>query len=385
MSELWKQANPAKANPQSGVDPNLLLRRLETALAIGKLAKARNILQRICSRPGYAARHFSEIEAVLRKHDELALLDDTLLENSSLVEHTGKSTSQIENIAEHPGALEAWREAAGSRPETSSTKTKLAAAPVSFIDRVRQKAGELVPDGRIVDRLFERRRQHDMARDQWVEDFRFATALETLTKNGNFTAGDMNAMFSAGTKQTITSLTRDGRSRLYVIGHVGFTTARNHFIKTYLKNSIPFRRKLDRPPYVWDQDDGRTALFVCLRALSSGTSVILAPDGPVGEIRAPIQVAGCQTSMATGGIFLAHETKADVIWLNIVYRNEKFVAVLEKAPVPLPKERLKDYQIRFVAFYEHMLNQYFTGEAASIVMRNRWQSAFLGRPSQGED
>ncbi len=385
MSDFRKQANPAKATLQSGVDPHFLLHRLETALANGKLANARNILDRMCGSPGYAGRHFREIEAVLRKNDQLALLNDALRETSSLAGLTGKSAGQIEDIAEHPGVREAWREAVKSRPETSSAKTKLAAAPVSFIDQVRQKAGKLVLDNRIVDILFERRRHHDMARDQWVEDFRFATALETLTNDGNFPAGDLNAMFSAGTRETITSLTRDGRSRLYVIGHVGFTAARNHFIRTYLKNSIAFRRKRDRPPYVWDLDDGRTALFACLRALSSGTSVIMALDGPVGEIRAPIRVAGCQASIATGGIFLAHETRADVWWLNIVYRNEKFVAVLEKAPEPSPKERLKDYQIRFVAFYEHMLNQYFTGEAASIVVRNNWRSAFLGSPSRGED
>ena len=341
---------PVTDSTPSGDDLHPLLQRLALALAAGKLARTRQILTRIASSPPFMERHRADVEGLLRQHGQTAMLEDILSEAAGEETLTGQPAAS-----------------AAPAPERS------AAAPAPFMALVQRKARELDLDSQLVDRLFPYRQQQDMTLEEWMEGFRFAAALEALTDDGTFPSRDMAAMFHPATADTMARLTEDGKARLYVIGHVGFTAARNHFIRAYLKNSIPFRRQLDKPPYVWAKDDGRTALFSCLRALTAGTSVILAADGPVGDIRAPIKVIGCDTSMATGGVFLAHESKVEVVWLNIVHDNGTFAVELEKAPEPLPRERLKDYQVRFVAFYESMLNRYFTGAPSNIVMRNRWR------------
>ncbi|WP_373502104.1 hypothetical protein [Aestuariivirga sp.] len=366
-------------------DLHPLTRRLSLTLAAGEPEMMRQVLTRVCTSPAYMGRHFAAVEELVREHGQVPLLKELLLEAADQEMLTGKPAAQVEDFARREGFLDALRIAA--RPEAAAPPEpeSIAVAPAPFMDRVQRKASAMHIEYRLVDRLFPYCRHQDLTIADWMEGFRFAAALEALTDDEAFPAHDMAELFHPSTEEMMARLTEDGRARLYVIAHAGFTAARNHLFRTYLKNSIPFRRQLDKPPYVWAKDDGRTALFSCLRALTSGTSVILAADGPVGDIRAPIQVIGCDASMATGGAFLAHESKVDVVWLNIAQQHGRFMVELERAPATLPKERLKDYQVRFAAFYESMLNRYFTGAPSNIVMRNRWRSAFLGDPIEDED
>ena len=103
----------------------------------------------------------------------------------------------------------------------------------------------------------------------------------------------------------------------------------------------------------------------------------------MGTLRSAVEVAGSEAAISTGAVFLAHETRLEVFWLNIEFTDGCFVPVLVKAPQALPKEKLKDYQLRFVNFYQDMLNRYFTGDPANLVIRNNWKVAFLGRPARG--
>ncbi len=361
---------------------DLPYQRLAAALADDRPAKARNILNRIIGRRGFDGERLNEIDGLLIRHGCAHLLKDALLEAATSGHLPEEVLPELESYAERHGFLDAWHQAIAN---TAASAAPMTANAPSFEERVRQRARTVGLDERIADKLFSLRQRQDMTREEWEEKLRFAKAIEAITDEAGFTSDELDALFAPETKDAISRLTQDGRSRVFIIGHVGFTAARNHFIRRYLPKSIPFRTKHDRPPYVWEEGDGRTALFACLKALSAGTSIVLAADGPVGEVRSPITVAGCPATIATGGAFLAHESKASAIWLNIIWKDGVFAAVLEPGPDPLPKERLKDYQARFVGFYERMLNEYFSGDPSSIVIRNRWRAAFLGRTPRGED
>ena len=355
-----------------------LIGKLERALAQGNTAKTERFLGSICGRPALIAASLGDVERLLGEHGQLKLLEAAILNSLAAVEHTQRSLRQLEDFAIRHQFLDAFQQALAQETVIAEPPGTSTGEPATLLDRAERLTGRIEVDARLGEALFPHRRQPDMPREVWERGLRFAAALEALTISKDFGDLEMAALFHPDTRDRLRQITEDNAVALFVTGHFGFTRARNYFIREFLRNSIPFRRKLNRPPYVWEQNDGRTALFCCLRALSSGTSVILAADGPIGDIRAPMQILGCNASMATGGVFIAHEAKVNVIWLNIEFRDGYFEASLVKAPLPQPKERLKDYQVRFVRFYETMLNQYFSGDPRNIVIRHTWKRAFLG-------
>ena len=368
-----------------------LMRKLEKALAQGNIARTERFLGSICGHSALIAASLDDVERILGEHRQIELLEAAILNSLTAVEHPRRILRQLKDFARRHKFLDAFQqaltreqpldeEAAAAAPLGASTD-----GPETIAARAEHLVGQTEVDARLVEVLFPHRRQPGMSREVWERGLRFAAALEALTDSRGVDSSEMAALFHRETRDTLRQVTGDNAVALFIIGHVGFTGARNYFIRKFLKNSIPFRPKLDRPPYVWEQDDGRTALFCCLRALSSGTSVVLAADGPMGDTRAPMQILDCNASMATGGAFLAHEAKVNVVWLNIEFRDGYFEATLVKAPLPQPTERLKDYQPRFVSFYETMLNQYFSGDPRSIVIRKKWRSIFLGRDIEEQD
>lgn len=358
-----------------GTDQHPLLNRLSEALAERHSVRIERTLQLICSRPALLSRRFGEIEQLMLVHGKQAVLAAVIRKAIA----SGQVPQKIQNkIAEAGGPELGYGKTFFSAEDDNARPAgdiSQHAGPI--VDRAWQHTDEININTKLVEKLFACRQQTSMPRSDWEHRFRFAAALESLTDDYAFSDAEMAPLFHPDTGKRLQEVA-DRQAALYVIGHVGFTAARNYFIRKFLKNSIPFRPSLNRPPYVWEKNDGRTALFCGLRALSSGTSIVLAPDGSMGTLRSPVEVLGSEASISTGAIFLAHETKLAVIWLNVEFRNGCFVPILMKAPQALPKEKLKDYQLRFVNFYQDMLNQYFTGDPDNLVIRNRWKATFLG-------
>ena len=370
----------AAGGGSGGAGRHPFLDRLENALTETRVVKIERLLQSICGRPALLSRHFGEIEQLMRAHGRQAVLDAAVrkaIASGDIPEAMLKKFAGAGSPARTDGTSVFPPAAGNARPPADVWRNA-----GTIVERAWQLADEITIDPRLAEKLFTRTQMPNLTREVWERGFRFAAALESLTGDKGFRGEEMAALFHPETGTRL----RDANNQqpaLYVIGHLGFSAARNYFIRKYLKNSIPFRPSLNRPPYVWELNDGRTALFCGLRALSAGLSIIVAPDGPMGTLRSAVDVAGSEAAISTGAVFLAHETRLEVFWLNIEFTDGCFVPVLVKAPQALPKEKLKDYQLRFVIFYQDMLNRYFTGDPANLVIRNRWKATFLGDAQQG--
>jgi lauroyl/myristoyl acyltransferase len=122
--------------------------------------------------------------------------------------------------------------------------------------------------------------------------------------------------------------------------------------------------------------DTRASLFAGLKALLAKKILLLAPDGKQGSQNVTISVLGKETSMGHGAAFMAYESKCDIFWLAMTSDGNHFIPEMVAGPRRADAESFSDFQMRFVRFYEKMLNDSFSGDPGNLVPAPRWAKVF---------
>lgn len=315
-----------------------VLQSLEEALASGNGEEAHRILTYVCERKPLLSAMLGDIKKTCAGHGAPGLLHQAY-ERLRLVP-LEEDLFDVSDIVE--GRVGFWERANAIAPRLPS----------------RERSGS---------RLFRLRRDKSIQEPEWTWRFRLALAIEDLSNLLTNHPSHLVKLYHPESKRLLAEVTPPGKSALYLVAHSGFTPARTFFITDLMPENLQFRRAMNRPPYVWKQDDAKTALFCCLKALQAGLPVLVAPDGPMGGTRADIAVTGRPQSIATGAFYLAYEAKVPVVWLNMTVKDDWFVPEVVAGPTAEPGEKLKAFNQRVLAFYEERLNAFYTGDPINLV------------------
>lgn len=125
--------------------------------------------------------------------------------------------------------------------------------------------------------------------------------------------------------------------------------------------------------------DVRGALFAALRSLQDGGVLLMASDGPDGKITGTLNVLGAAAPAGEGAAYLAYATNCNTGWYTVVRRGDKFVPVVEPGPKKNTGESFGDFKERLHGFYAGKIEEIFTGDPGSMVLRPGWSRVFHAR------
>jgi lauroyl/myristoyl acyltransferase len=222
-----------------------------------------------------------------------------------------------------------------------------------------------------------------------VKSAKTAFAVQHLILAGKISEAAQNELVDVSAKQAALAQLNPSNGALVLLCHAGFSTARFSFLKGHVDNLVYMAStSLSKPRGAGMSDrisinaDARAGLFAGLKALMGKKVVLLSPDGKQGSQKCSISVLGKQTRIGDGAAFLAYESKCDTFWFSMNRSKDRFVPVMIRGPARLGSESFPTFEIRFVRFYEKMLNDFFSGDPRNLLMAPRWAKTFDDNPDR---
>jgi hypothetical protein len=126
---------------------------------------------------------------------------------------------------------------------------------------------------------------------------------------------------------------------------------------------------------------------VGLRTLLQKKAILISPDGRQGSQNSSrntsISVLGRTVPIGDGAAFLAYESRCATMWFTMNRNKGRFAPNLVPGPTREASESFEQFQGRFNAFYERMLNEFFCGDPRNLPISQSWLNVFCG--PEGDD
>ncbi len=217
----------------------------------------------------------------------------------------------------------------------------------------------------------------------WLSKVRTAYALDYLIRDIRISDGEIIELLDPAAVEACKAQIDADRGQVVVVAHAGFGYVRGVFIKHLLAKQVVLASRDVRDGAISVREDPHTALFIAIKSLLGGTSVTVAVDGKQGRCQNQIMVLGKPYFVSDGGAFLAYESRCQTFWCEIRRVGERLQPQLKPGPQRADGEKYRDYKVRFLTFYETMLNQFFTGNPESILLSQRWLHVFSRKVATG--
>ena len=247
-------------------------------------------------------------------------------------------------------------------------------------DRLFANARVLAPqielDPRGIDHLFAHSRARSDSRAAWEGEIRTAYAAQHLLVNSHFPPAAQLALIDPDARYEALRRMNSPRGALVLVCHAGFSAVRINFIDREVENCVYMASSDKDPKRIPVHLDSRSALFAGLKALMQKKVLLLAPDGKQGALNARITVLGREFLIGDGAAFLAYESRCDTLWYSMHRTEDRFVPYVVPGPVREGRESFPEYRTRLIAFYEKMLNDFFSGDPRNLVLTPRWLTTF---------
>lgn len=222
--------------------------------------------------------------------------------------------------------------------------------------------------------FFELRRDRSESRESWSGKLRLASAREQVARDLCFVGGTLHHLFHPDADAVLERLYALPDPTLVLTSHVGPRFARLWLTEVMKGKVLVLKMIGDDPPYKWETP--LEAALVAARALAAGRKVYVAPDGPKGDRRIDIPVAGFHLDIARGVHDIAYDARANIAWLHVEVTDEGFLPILvEDGPSYQEGERSRAFADRINAFYARCVERIIYGPPDQLlfvpVMENR--------------
>lgn len=215
--------------------------------------------------------------------------------------------------------------------------------------------------------LYPQRNNISMLEEDWCQHVRLCSAQEQiicdLHLNGH---EELTTLFHPDAGRILQEIYSPQPPIMLLLTHCGPRWPRNIVLRDMLSGYLPLAAKGYQKPYVWGSPN--EMVMVAIRALASGRSVVAAPDGPLGEQRAYVTVAGHRYDLGRGLPTIAYEAKAGVKWFHVEFSDGGFLPVVIDGPTVETGEKLSSFRQRFLSFYEKCLDDLLRGNPRRIQL-----------------
>lgn len=232
------------------------------------------------------------------------------------------------------------------------------------------QALELHPD--ILNHLYAHSRFQSVGREEWERELRLATGLDRSLHRvvGRISVGKFCPVDDAP-KQAAMEYLRSPSGTMLLVYHGGFAALARALFADWFPDGVRISAKGD-----YKAKAGAFALFAARRALLDGKTVLISPEGRVGEARLKVPVVGAECSVADGAPFLAHDTKCRTVWFGLARDGERMVPQLVEGPRASSGEPFAAYRERFGEFYGGQIEAILTGEPRNLSLSRNWVRLF---------
>lgn len=253
---------------------------------------------------------------------------------------------------------------------------------------LQQLGDQLDFSGSIYKFVYSHDKSNSISYDEWAKSVRYGYALD-IVSNDRFPA-DL-ARFKDALLRRIEPSIQDMRLNLdpnvgcvVLISHNGYVQLRKDCFDKLWPSGLHLSVADSPPknPLTSQSDIFINGKFICVyrngvgfegsllsavRALGSGKSVLMAPDGNHRKSAMNITVLGKNFPIATGGAFMSYESGAPVYWLRVDAIGQNLKLVLEEGPKKNSGEKYKDFLSRYLQFCESAINEEMTRRPNSMV------------------
>lgn len=237
----------------------------------------------------------------------------------------------------------------------------------------------------LLDRLHANSKYPEMPRTDWVREVTQAFALDHVLSDSRAlaliasTPGKHLAEVESKQEATIDmdALRRgfpppqDSKGTLVAIFHGGFLNLNWQAFVAGARNGLIFSLS-SGPRIISVEQNPAAALYLGVRAIEDGRSILMAADARVGKRASTITVLNIPVPIADGAPFIAYETGCDTVWLSVERIEERFVPIFVPGPTPRSGEKFNAFRERWFSFYADQLNRTLTGDPRNIALRLQW-------------
>jgi hypothetical protein len=242
----------------------------------------------------------------------------------------------------------------------------------------------------LLDFLYSVRKNEPASQDQWEKDVRTACCIDHIIADMPQPSSirsdwidDYDDLIEERARDEVESHIRSSPGILLVTFHGGFFSLLRQLYAATVPGGLTFGiQDSTSSRQISAKADPGAALFLALRAMQDGKTIIMAPDAKWGALGSTVNVAGKKIPMADGAAFLAYESGRETAWYGIELRGQSFVPVLVPAPRPNENEKYAAFKQRWLEFYGRQIEATLTGDPKNISLRARWISELT---AGGED
>jgi hypothetical protein len=250
----------------------------------------------------------------------------------------------------------------------------------NFIETARVLSNRIDINPTALGVLYASSHQPQACREDWEGEIRTAFSVQHLIADTRVLKDSDDDLIDPAAKERALRDLDTSRGLLFLLCHAGYTHVLFRFVDREIPNSVYLASSSKRIPIHLDP---RGSLFAGLKALLQKKVVVITPDGQQGSRNCDISVLGRKVPIGDGAAFLAYESRCATMWATMNRNGDRFVPNLVSGPVRDSAESFEQFQGRFNAFYERMLNEFFCGDPQNLLIGQRWLNVFCG--PEGDD
>jgi hypothetical protein len=219
----------------------------------------------------------------------------------------------------------------------------------------------------------------ELSRQEWDRLFRVGLALDHLVADRRHLGITTNRVLSYADMPRWTEIANalQATPRMVCVmfhgAHLSVTRALHSQQDGWIALQANEANNRDR---VAASTDTKRALFLLFRQVENGKRVLIAPDGRWGKRLAPFTILGRQFTAGEGAAFIAYHARAELHWLHMEMRDDRFLPVCIKGPSVAAGESYQSYKERWNDFYANQIRSVVTGRPEGIALRMPWLRVF---------
>jgi uncharacterized small protein (DUF1192 family) len=242
----------------------------------------------------------------------------------------------------------------------------------------------------LLDFLYSVSKHEPASRNEWEKDVRTACCIDHIIADMPQPSSirsdwidDYDDLIDERARDEVATHIRSSPGILLVTFHGGFFSLLRQLYAATVPGGLTFGiQDSTSSRQISAKADPGAALFLALRAMQDGKTIIMAPDAKWGALGSTVNVARKKIPMADGAAFLAYESGRETAWYGVELRGQAFVPVLVSAPRPHENEKYAAFKQRWLEFYARQIEATLTGDPKNISLRARWISELT---AGGED
>jgi hypothetical protein len=197
----------------------------------------------------------------------------------------------------------------------------------------------------------------------WLASYRLAVSREEVTFDMEMSGHSMLELVDPAAAGMFQAALGDSGPVLLLTSHLGYRRLRGLMGRTFVRDVA-----IAGASGSLTVANARQLALRAMRCLGGGGVLFVAPDGPHGEHRRPIDLRGCSIEISTGASRLAFETKARTVFLGVHYRGGMFTPHLTLGPSWTKGDTRQLFIEKVNAFYARCLQDILWGDPEQLLI-----------------